>query len=109
MRAGRMREPATIQQRARVKQPDGSIQDGWVDKAQIRAEIQQTSAVETLGGQQIIANATFRVVTRWFDGITSADRILYNDGVNERTLEIVAIANVDQRRTVMEMICREAR
>lgn len=110
MRAGRMRQPIRFQSRISIREANGETNTDWVDKYSCFADIQQVSGGETLAGEQIVSNAGYRVVTRWWRGITTSDRIIFdrNDGTGERILEIVNVFNAEERNSVMELLCKEA-
>jgi SPP1 family predicted phage head-tail adaptor len=53
--------------------------------------------------QKIRAETTYRVVTRYFAGISPDMKILYNN----KTLDIVSVLNVGERNTELEIIATE--
>jgi head-tail adaptor len=86
---------------------DGGYTEGWapLDPATWDCSIAPATArdLETIGGGTVLAQATHTVRGRFHPGITTETRLTF-DG---RTLNVVALANRDERRIELDLICAE--
>ncbi len=103
MRAGRLRNQITLQQPAKgVADSYGASAATWADVADVWAEIEELSGIESLGGRAIAADLSHRVVIRWRSDVKPTWRIRWGD----RYLYPTAV-NADAKRTNLELLCRE--
>ncbi|MDF1598290.1 phage head closure protein [Mesorhizobium sp. YIM 152430] len=98
MRSGKLDRLITIERKTETVSGSGSVVAAWTEIATTRAEIVKASADEFLTGfgEAEAGTTIFRI--RWRDGITTADRIMF-DGTAHDIKEIVAIG----RRRALEI------
>lgn len=77
MRAGKLDREITIQRFTSTVDDDGTPVQDWTDVATVRAEIVQASTEEFIRGFGASDETVIIFLTRWLDGITNADRIVY--------------------------------
>lgn len=107
MRAGRMRHPIHIQ-RVTETSPNayGEPTRGWLNLVSAWAEVSPLSGRELFAAQQVNAETTHRIRMRHDPGvtITPKDRISFGNV----TLQIIQVANVDERNRQLDLLCKEA-
>jgi SPP1 family predicted phage head-tail adaptor len=102
MRAGKLDRSISIERLMEIVKPSGSVVTAWTNIATIRAEVIQQSATEFLTGFGEAENGTIVFRVRYLPGITTADRVLYNNAAYDlkeikeigrrRALELRAVA-----------------
>lgn len=94
IRAGKLDRMITIERLTETVTPSGSVLKAWAAIASLRAELIQQSAEEFLAGPGEVENTTVIFRTRWMDGITTADRLIYNG----KPHDLKEIAEMGRRR-----------
>lgn len=103
MRAGRLRQRVTIQEKVVTQNEFGEEVITWTDYLTVWA------AVEPLRGREFIEQAmagaeiTTRIVTRWHPGIRPEMRALHENYI----YDIQAVIRVDERHREVQLLCRE--
>jgi len=113
IRAGELRHRATFE---RPVQTAGGgmgqrVTSSWSALRSRRpVRVQELMANEVVNAEQLQSHITHLVETRWFDGLTPRDRIIWHDGATNRTLAIVGPPlNPDGHKRKMLVNCKEAR
>tara|TARA_R110000737_G_scaffold343955_1_gene370540 strand:- start:197 stop:544 length:348 start_codon:yes stop_codon:yes gene_type:complete len=90
---GMLREPIAIERNARVSDGAGGYTASWAALADspTRAAVKATSGSERYASGRTEAQAQFRCVTRYFEGLLEADRIVFRGKAHNITF----IDNVD--------------
>lgn len=101
MRSGLLRKRITLQRSTSTQDGFGQDVITWGDVGSRWASVEPLAGREFEDGQQNISRVETRFVTRYTTGITSKNRIVF-DNVN---YEIESIINVDQRNREMEILC----
>lgn len=102
MRAGRLDRKVTVERRtADTSDPYGTVLYTWAPLVTLRAELIEPRVEEFLRGDQgttIEAHRVFR--TRYYDGLTTADRVLYLGELHD----VVAVKEIGRKRG-LELRC----
>ncbi len=103
MEPGKLRHTVEIQETADVYSPTG-VASVWSTIAKRKAMIKPTTADEFMEGDRTGSVAPRTLVMRYYSGkLTPAERLLFAG----RTYEIQSVANVDERKRMMEVRCKE--
>lgn len=78
MRAGRLAEVIIIQRGAAAVDEAGAPEMFWTPLATLRAESVDPATVESIEGYGAGDTATVTLRARYFDGVTNADRVIWN-------------------------------
>jgi head-tail adaptor len=114
MRAGPLRQRATIQSRSSV--PDGynQLSGAWTDigtLADRQCNINDLTGLELVRAQKIVSTCTILIVMRGFSGwratITPACRATSQDGDTLRIFDIKGVVNPDGRNRELHLLCVE--
>lgn len=103
MRIGQLDKRVTIQETVRVPDGGGGYTETWKDVATVWASLQPLSGREVIQSGQLQAQVPHRVRIRYRPGITAANRLTFKG----RTLEIISVANIDERNVELELLCQE--
>jgi len=80
-----------------------AIAEPWADVATIWASIEPLSGREFFAAQQVNAEVTTRIRTRYLAGIKSSMRVVYGS----RIFDIQSIIDIEERHTEMHLMCKE--
>lgn len=103
MESGKLRHRVTIQQATESRDADGGVTRTWGTFATVHAAVSPLSGREYLQADQVQAQVTHRVRIRRYPGVTPKMRVLHRS----RVLNIEAVRDLDERISVMELLCRE--
>ena len=103
MRAGRLRQRVTIQQRAGTQDSYGQLDDDWDDVATVWGAVEPLRGREFLEARREGADVTTRIVIRHRPGVTPAMRVSYDS----RVFDIQTVINTDERDRELVLMCRE--
>lgn len=107
MRAGRLRHRIEIQQLMSATTASGMSagEQIWSDESlmKIWAGIEPLRGTQFVAMKGVQADITHRVILRYTSEITPKHRIKYRD----RIFEIDSIINPDERKILLELMCRE--
>lgn len=88
IRAGKLRHLITVQRASETIDPAGTPVITWADLVELRAEIMEQDTAESIGAQGATDRRAVAFRVRYVDGITNADRILFNgEPLNIRSVE----------------------
>ena len=102
MKAGRLRNRITIQQKVVGKDALGQDVDLWVDVCKVRAEIRDISGREYQSSQAEQTQTDCKILIRHRNDITSDMRVMYNGTY----YDIKAVLE-DVKRTRLELPCQK--
>lgn len=100
MRAGKLDRVITIQRFTSTVDDYGTPVQAWTDVATVRAQLVQASTEEFIRGFGASDETVVIFRVRWLDGITNADRCLYDAG----TFNIKEIKEIGRRKG-LELRC----
>lgn len=88
-----LREPVEFQRKTRTSDGAGGFTDAWaaISGAPTRAMVKAMSGRERYASDRLEASANYRIVTRYFDGLTEVDRV----EIRGRPGQIRFVNNVD--------------
>lgn len=106
MEVGPLRDRVTIQTRTAAADAAGNTDLTWVDIAKAWAQISPMSGEEAQRAGHTEATTMYRVRMRFRPDLgrrTSKDRLIFGS----RTLNIVAVRNIDEARDELVLDCAE--
>lgn len=104
MRAGRLRNLATIQSNAPTRSSSGEAVEAWsAFVASWWCEITQVSGGESFRGRQVHANADSVASGRYVAGVTPQMRLTHGG----RTYQILSVNNLEKRGRELRLDLRE--
>lgn len=103
MRAGKLRNPVTIQQPVETPNSYGEPETTWILFAQAWASIEPLQGREYLASAGIRSEVTTRIRMRYVEGVTTKMRVLFGD----RQFDISAVINVDERGRELHLMAVE--
>lgn len=83
----------------------GQAETTPITLATVPAAIEELSGTELEKAKQLVATATTRVTIRYYEGLTTADRVQFGD----RVLNIGHILNFDNRNFSLVLTCSEVK
>lgn len=107
VRAGRLRDVVSVQQRTETQDGWGQPVETWTDVFKDYAEVKQLTGREFFNDARVAADIDTRVVVRYRPGITAKHRVVFHDVDGDRVLDIQSVVK-DQKRTTLEILCKEA-
>lgn len=105
MKGKRLRQVLTVESLATVEKDDGSFSRDWTVKGTRRANIDPLRGREFFESQQVQAIADHKVTLRHYSGLLPET---WRFTLNGRVLNIVSVANLEERGRYMEVLCKEA-
>lgn len=106
LRAGDLREAITIEVATQATNAYGESTATWSPFATRRAAVEGLTASEAMLSQQLATVATHTVRFRYVPGLTSAMRIVWTSRTPNRTLDIVSVAERNNREE-HSLVCKE--
>ncbi|HEV2294090.1 MAG TPA: phage head closure protein [Tepidisphaeraceae bacterium] len=104
IRAGKLNQRITFQRSTRVVEDETwGPRTEWQDFASCWAEVTPAQAPEAVKDGAVQSATGFTIRTRYMASITPAHRIQYRG----RTLDIVSLIDVDNRRRELEIVAKE--
>lgn len=102
---GKLIHRVTLQEADWSQSESGAETPEWEDVADgtIWASVTPLSGNELVQAQQIVADATFRVVIRYRSGITTETRLRFG----ERYLNVGGVINFEERNDYLTLLCSE--
>lgn len=101
--SSRLRQRLTLQQEVRTLDDGGGYVRSWQNIADLWAEIVPVTGRETLSYGQIIGEVTHRITLRYRDGITAANRLVFES----RIFNIRSVFNVREENELVEIFAAE--
>lgn len=77
----------------------GGPVESWADVATVWARVQPIKGREMIAAQAAQSETAVRFYTRWFDGVTTAMRIVYAG----KNYDITGIVDIDERHVELEI------
>lgn len=102
-RAGKYRHQVYLQAPAKTFDTEGQEVVTWTTVATVWAEIVPLTGREYFQAKAVNAEIADRVTLRYRRGIKTTWRLLY--GV--RALEIISVADVEEKHIELELLCKE--
>jgi SPP1 family predicted phage head-tail adaptor len=100
----RKRHRITIERSTETINASGQVSKTWAPiHTRVAANVVPMSGAETVTGLQTEARVSHRVFLNYIAGITTADRIKFDD----RTLEILSALDVNEDRREILAVCLE--
>ena len=106
MNAGRNRRFITVQKRVQTQDPFGQPVDTWQDYVKLPADIIALTGREFFQAKAVGSDVTTRIMTRWYPGIKTDQRIICQDRRMNKTYDIEAVLP-DRLLTQLEIVCRD--
>jgi SPP1 family predicted phage head-tail adaptor len=105
-RIGPLRNLVDVQEPVETTNDVGEPVETWAAITggdDVWASIEPISGREFQVLQQIAAETTHKVILRYISGVTPKMRVLFGS----RTLDILAVRNLEERGRYLELLCRE--
>lgn len=103
MQIGTLRHRITLQSYTAAPDSYGDPIKAWSDLADVWAAVEPLTGREYFQAQQTHAEVTYRVRIRYRGDVVPTMRIAYTG----KTLEILAVIDVGERRREMHLMCRD--
>jgi len=100
---GKLRHRVTIQNKVTLPDGYGGVTSTWQDVATVWASVEPLNGRELYAAQQVKAELTHRIRIRYMSGIKPEMRIAFDN----RTFEIEAIIDPEERHESLELLCSE--
>ena len=86
-----------------AKNAAGEPIESWSTDDTVWAKIQTATGKELYVGQQVKAELSHKITIRYYSGLTTAHRLLYDS----RVFDINYVIDVDERHIWHELLCKE--
>jgi len=103
VKIGKLRHRITIQEKVTVPDGYGGVTSTWKDVATVWSSVEPLKGRELYAAQQVKAELSHRVRIRYMSGIKPEMRIAFDN----RTFEIEAIIDPEERHESLELLCSE--
>jgi SPP1 family predicted phage head-tail adaptor len=103
MRAGRLRHRLVLQSKTTTQNEYGEPVVSYVTQATVYGGIEPLSGNEIFKQQQIQAEASVRIVLRYYSGLDETWRITHNG----KYYDILNVINQDERDYMLVLMCSE--
>ncbi len=103
MKIGKLRHRITIQEKVTVPDGYGGVTSTWKDMATVWSSVEPLKGRELYAAQQVKTELSHRVRIRYMSGIKPEMRIAFDN----RTFEIEAIIDPEERHESLELLCSE--
>lgn len=103
MNISKLRHRVTIQNKVTLPDGYGGVTSTWQDVATVWASVEPLNGRELYAAQQVKAELSHRVRIRYMSGIKPEMRIAFDN----RTFEIEAIIDPEERHESLELLCSE--
>ncbi len=102
MRAGLLKHRVALEKKSTTT-IRGVTTEAWGTEQVLWAQIEPLTGRELERARMVVANATHKVTMRYWPGISSRDRLVFDN----RTFNIEAVLNVDERNRELVLTCVE--
>lgn len=103
---GKFRRRVKIQQTTQTQDSTGAPLNAWADFATVWCSIEPLRGDELLAAQQVEAQLTTRIRTRYLSGVQAKMRVVSEDG-STRTWDIRSVSDVNDEHKELELMCVE--
>lgn len=109
MRIGALRQRLTLQSLVETKDAYGQMVKSWATVATVYGEVRPLQGRELVNAAQIKADLTHLVTMRYIDSLEPGKRTVPSERIlfKGRTLNIIDVANVDERDRTLVLHCQE--
>lgn len=98
MRAGTLRHLITIQSPTETNEATmGGLVQTWTDFAEVWADVQPVSGTERFISQQLLANVSHTIRTRYVSDLTPKMRAVMGQGSSQRVFNFESVINTGER------------
>lgn len=101
LRAGSLNRKVTIQQQGEGQDEIGQPVMGWMDVAQVWANIAAKSGLETASSDTQVSTARYSIRIRYRPGVTAAMRVVHGAAV----YQIDAVLHDEANRQHTDLVC----
>lgn len=111
MDAGKLRHRIELQSLETTKDTfgaDTATGQVWTTYATVWAEVKPLTGTERYGAQQVQASMSHQIRLRWREGVLATHRARWRRKGADRTFDILAPINVDERDRELVLLCAEA-
>ena len=102
--AGHLRDRVTFERPTQTRDPRGETVTAWREVKSVPARVRPMTLRELERASQTTTEATWEVVIRFTDGITTDHRIRVHDGP---TLDIASLIDIDHRHRQLTILAKE--
>ncbi len=103
MGIGRLRQRITIQTSSSARNDTGEVIKTWNDGDAVWADIQPGAGRERLAADQIIAEQTHSIRTRFHEDLTPSNRISFES----RIFRIIGVQNLRELDSMLDIAAQE--
>jgi head-tail adaptor len=105
--SGMLRIPMTAQNPVRTVDAFGQASEAWVNVAVLHCHIEVASNNETMGDLGPEVRTDWRILACFHPSVNTRSRLLFNDHGTQRTFNVRACWDRDQRRRRLEIEATE--
>lgn len=110
MEPGRLRQVLHLQSKQETRGAAGGVVQAFLTYATVRGNILPISGREFARAGQQQADVTFRGPIRYNKDVKREDQIILQESsAPDRTLDILAVRDLDERKRWQELDCKEAK
>ena len=104
IRAGELRHRLALKRKKRARGAQGGWTESWSTVATVWGSMSPLSGIELIEAKKQGWEATHMAKIRYYAGLNPKYRITFDS----RDFEIVSVQNLDERKIVLEVMCKEA-
>jgi len=105
--SGMLRLAMTAQNPIRTVDSFGQASEAWINVATLHCHIEVASTTEVMDDRGPAVRTDWRILSSFHPSVTTRSRLIWNDHGNERTFNIRACWDRDQRRRRLEIEATE--
>jgi head-tail adaptor len=105
--SGMLRLPMTAQNPVRTVDSFGQASEAWINVATLHCHIEVASTTEVMDDRGPAVRTDWRILSSYHPSVTTRSRLIWNDRGNDRTFNIRACWDRDQRRRRLEIEATE--
>jgi head-tail adaptor len=102
-----LRLAMTAQNPIRTVDSFGQASEAWINVATLHCHIEVASTTEVMDDRGPAVRTDWRILSSFHPSVTTRSRLIWNDHGNERTFNIRACWDRDQRRRRLEIEATE--
>ena len=105
--AGMLRIPMTIQNPTRELDAYGQPTEAWLNVGTVFCHVEVAGTSEVMDDRGVAVRTDWRMLSSWHPDLSARSRLIWNDNGTERTFNVRACWDRDQRRRRMELEATE--